>query len=145
MGSALKDLVARVVTTVHRGVLELTGARVGGDLAGMPVVVLTTTGRRSGEPRKTVLTSPLQEGDRVVLVASYGGDDRHPQWYRNLEVDPDVEMSMRGRGRQKMRARVATAEEKARLWPQVTAAYRGYAGYQQRTDRDIPIVILEPR
>lgn len=141
--SAAKDLVARVVTAAHRWVYDLTGGRVGGDIAGMPVVVLTTTGRSSGKPRRTMLTSPVQEGESIVLVASYGGDDRHPQWFRNLQANPDVEVTMRGETRP-MRARVASPEEKARLWAAVTTAYRGYAGYQRRTDRDIPLVILEP-
>ena len=79
-----------------------------------------------------------------MLVASYGGDSRHPTWFLNLRDDPNVEVLMEGR-RRKMRARVASAEEKAALWPEVTDAYRGYAGYQRRTDRDIPLVFLDPR
>ncbi len=109
----------------------------------MPVVMLHTTGRRSGKRRTTVLTTPIREDDRVVLVASYGGDDRHPQWFLNLRANPKVELTVDGRTRP-MTARVASAEEKAELWPQVTKAYRGYAQYQTRTDRDIPLVILEP-
>jgi deazaflavin-dependent oxidoreductase (nitroreductase family) len=110
---------------------------------GMPVVRLTTTGRKSGKQRATMLTTPVHDGDRVVLVASYGGDDRHPAWFLNLRANPDVQIIMLGR-RRAMRARVATAEEKAELWPRIVAAYKGYGGYQQRTDRDIPVVILEP-
>jgi len=78
-----------------------------------------------------------------VLVASYGGDDRHPAWFLNLREKPDVEVTMLGRTRN-MRARLASAKEKAELWPQITKAYRGYASYQRRTQRDIPMVILEP-
>jgi deazaflavin-dependent oxidoreductase (nitroreductase family) len=85
----------------------------------------------------------MRDDDRVVLIASKGGDDRQPDWYRNLVADPDIEITMDGTSR-KMRARTATAEEKAELWPQITKVYSGYAGYQQRTSRDIPVVICEP-
>jgi deazaflavin-dependent oxidoreductase (nitroreductase family) len=90
-----------------------------------------------------MLTSPVQEGDKVVIVASYGGDPRHPAWFLNLRERPDVDVLMDG-GHKKMRARIASAEEKEELWPRVTAKYRGYGAYQRRTDRDIPLVILEP-
>ena len=138
-----KDVAARVVNELHRGVLRLSGGRVGGDVMGMPVVELTTIGRKSGHRRSTMLTSPVQLGDSVVLVASYGGDDRHPSWYRNLLANPDVEITMRGTSR-KMTARTATPAERKTLWPQVTARYGGYAGYQERTDREIPLVVLDP-
>ena len=105
--------------------------------------MLTTIGRKSGKPRTTMLTSPVQEGDSLVLVASYGGDDRHPKWFLNLRDNPDVEVTGFGRT-QPMHARIASPEEKERLWPRVTAAYKGYAGYQTKTERDIPLVILEP-
>lgn len=140
----VKDTVFVGINAFHRTLLRLTGGRVGRSLAGMPVVVLETTGRKSGEPRRTMLTAPVVDGDTVVLVASYGGDSRDPQWYRNLCADPDVTIEMGGE-RREMRARTATAEEKAALWPRITKAYRGYAGYQRRTDRDIPVVLLTPR
>ena len=139
-----KDTAARAVNRFHRTVFQATNGRLFGRVAGMPVLILTTTGRKSGKPRSTMLTAPVQEGDSLVLVASYGGDDRHPTWFLNLRVHPEVEVTMAGRV-VKMTARVATGEEKAGLWPRVTDAYRGYAGYQKRTDRDIPLVILEPR
>jgi deazaflavin-dependent oxidoreductase (nitroreductase family) len=110
----------------------------------MPVVDLHTTGRKSGLPRSTMLTAPVIDGDRVVLVASKGGDDRDPDWYRNLMAHPEVELTM-GSRRRPMLARQASAAEKAELWPRVVAAYQGYGGYQRRTERDIPLVILEPR
>lgn len=140
----IKDELAKAVNTLHRSLFTLTQGRVGGRVAGMPVVVLVTTGRKSGRRRETMLTSPVQEGDSLVLVASYGGDPKHPAWFLNLQANPDVEV-VRGGSRQPMGARVATAAEKDRLWPQVTAAYRGYAQYQTRTSRDIPLVILSPR
>jgi deazaflavin-dependent oxidoreductase (nitroreductase family) len=139
-----KDLLFRVGTGIHRLLLRGTGGRLGGRLAGMPVVLLTTTGRRTGRRRTTVLTTPVHDDDRVVLVASYGGDDRHPAWFLNLREHPDVEVEMDGRSRP-MRARMATDDEKGDLWPQVVAAYGGYSGYQARTDREIPVVVLERR
>jgi len=90
-----------------------------------------------------MLTSPAQVGEDVVLVASYGGDDRHPAWYLNLSANPEVTIQMQGRKRE-MRARTASEAEKQELWPRITAAYDGYSGYQKRTDRNIPVVILEP-
>ncbi len=110
----------------------------------MPVVILTTVGHRTGRRRRTVLTAPLVEGDRVVLVASYGGHSHNPHWFQNLLVHPQVGLTVGGEGERRMRARVATGEERAELWPRVVSAYPGYARYQQRTDRRIPLVILEP-
>jgi deazaflavin-dependent oxidoreductase (nitroreductase family) len=140
----LTDIGLRAVNEVHRAIVHVTGGRVLGSVAGMPVVELHTVGRRSGLPRSTMLTAPLIDGDRVVLVASKGGDDRDPDWYRNLLAHPDIELTTAGR-RRPMRARRATPEEKAELWPRVIAAYAGYGGYQSRTERDIPLVICEPR
>ena len=100
--------------------------------------------RKSGQRRTVMLTAPILEDDRIVLIASKGGDDRHPDWYRNLVDEPDVEITV-GDTTWPMRARSASAEEKAELWPTVVEAYKGYAGYQKRTERDIPVVICEPR
>lgn len=140
----LKDLVFRGINAFHPALLKLTGGRVGRSLVGMPVVVLETVGRKSGETRRVPLTAPVVDGDTVVLVASYGGDSRHPAWYLNLSANPDVTIEMHG-SRRDMTARTATAEEKAALWPRIVKSYRGYAGYQKRTDRDIPVVLLTPR
>ena len=138
-----KDIGARLVTGFHEAVFRISNGRIGNRGFGMPVLALTTTGRKSGKKRTTMLTSPVQEGDAIVIVASYGGDDRHPQWFLNLRDNPDVEITMNGKTR-RMQARVASPEEKAELWPRVVEAYRGYGQYQQRTDRDIPLVICEP-
>lgn len=138
-----KDLTAKAVTSFHRAVFSATRGRMASRMFGMPVVLLTTTGRRSGKKRQTMLASPVQEGDKVMLVASYGGDPRHPTWFLNLRDHPDVEITMEGR-RRKMRARVATDGEKQDLWPRIVERYKGYGQYQRRTDRQIPVVILEP-
>jgi deazaflavin-dependent oxidoreductase (nitroreductase family) len=138
------DLQLKAMNAVHRGLLTITGGRVGWRAGGMPALALTTTGRRSGQPRTVMLTSPVQEGDAIVIVASRGGDDHHPAWFLNLRDHPDVEVAFAGRPKQTMRARVATDDERAQLWPRVTAAYKGYARYQTKTDREIPLVVLEP-
>ncbi|MFF1614016.1 nitroreductase/quinone reductase family protein [Amycolatopsis sp. NPDC058278] len=138
------DFVLKTMNTVHRGLIKLTGGRVGWQVA-MPVLELTTVGRKSGQPRSVLLTSPHQEGDAVVVVASRGGDDTHPAWFLNLRDNPDVEVSLKGGPKRPMRARVAGAEERARLWPKITADFKNYAQYQTKTEREIPLVFLEPR
>lgn len=139
----VKDMAMRALTGFHEAVFRLSQGRFANRGYGMPVLILTTTGRKTGKKRTTMLTSPVQEGDAVVLVASYGGDDRHPQWFLNLRDNPDVEITMNGKTRA-MRARVASPDEKTALWPRVVEAHRGYGQYQQHTDRDIPLVICEP-
>jgi deazaflavin-dependent oxidoreductase (nitroreductase family) len=140
----LVDVGFKIMNGVHHGVLAVTGGRYPRKLFGMAAVELTTTGRKSGEPRKTMLTSPVSDDSRVVLVASKGGDDRDPQWYLNLSANPDVEVNIDGSTR-KMRARTATPDEKAAMWPDIVAAYKGYDGYQKRAGREIPVIICEPR
>jgi deazaflavin-dependent oxidoreductase (nitroreductase family) len=138
------DLQLKAMNTIHRGLLKISGGRIGWKTGGMPVVELTTTGRKSGQRHTVMLTSPVQEGDAIVIVASRGGDDHHPAWFLNLRDHPDVEVVVGGKPKQAMRARVATAEERAALWPKVTTAYKGYGNYQAKTKREIPLVLLEP-
>jgi deazaflavin-dependent oxidoreductase (nitroreductase family) len=125
--------------------MKLSGGRLGWDVANMPVLELTTTGRKSGRPHTVVLTSPVRDGDAIVVVASRGGDNHHPAWFLNLRDNPDVEVVIGREPERSMRARVADPDERARLWPQVVARYKGYGDYQTRTDREIPLVLLEPR
>jgi deazaflavin-dependent oxidoreductase (nitroreductase family) len=113
-------------------------------LGTMPVVELHTTGRTSGRRRSVMLTTPVHDEGRWVLVASKGGDDRHPDWYRNLLAHPDAELTVHGTT-VAVSTRTATDAEKAELWPQVVATYRGYATYQSKTQRDIPLVICTRR
>ena len=141
---SLADIGLKAMSKTHQTILHLTGGRLLKSAFGMPAVELHTMGRKTGRTRSTMLTAPVANGDRVVLVASKGGDDRNPDWYRNIVAHPEVELTMAGR-RRPMRARTATPKEKAELWPEVVAAYKGYDGYQRRTDRDIPLVICEPR
>ena len=138
------DLTLKTMNILHRAVLKLTGNRVGASFGGMPSLQLTTIGRKSGKPRSVMLTSPLQEGTAYVVVASRGGDDVHPAWFLNLRDNPAVEVQIIGKPTQPMQARVATAEERARMWPLIAGKYRNYAGYQEHTDREIPLVLLQP-
>ncbi|GGE87412.1 hypothetical protein GCM10011313_07520 [Mycetocola zhadangensis] len=133
----------RAMNTVHRLVLALSRGRVGQTLGRMDVVELHTVGRSTGIVRSTLLTAPIAEPERLVLVASKGGNDAHPQWYLNLRAQPNVEVTVDGE-RRKFRARTATPSEKAELWPTIVAAYPGYARYQSKTDRDIPVIVCEP-
>jgi deazaflavin-dependent oxidoreductase (nitroreductase family) len=140
----VNDLVFKTMNAVHHGLLKVSGGRIGWKASKMPVIALTTTGRKSGQRRTVMLTSPLQDGPSMVVVASRGGDDRHPAWFLNLRDNPDVEVSVQGRPEEHMRARVASPEERARLWPLVTKDFRNYANYQTKTEREIPLVLLDP-
>ena len=142
--NAWKDAAARFWTSMHEAVFRASNGMLFNRFFGMPVVMLTTTGRKSGLPRTTMLTSPVQDGDRIVLVASYGGDDRDPQWFKNLAAHPEATIQL-GAETIPVRAAVASDEEKKALWPKVVASYKGYDGYQRKTSRDIPVVILTRR
>jgi deazaflavin-dependent oxidoreductase (nitroreductase family) len=138
------ELALKITNHVHRAVLKATAGRIGNRFLAMPVLELTTTGRQSGKPRAVMLTTPLQEGNTIVLVASRGGSDHHPAWFLNLRDDPQVQVSFQSGPRRTMTARIASAEERARMWPQITSKYRNYASYQDKTEREIPLVVLEP-
>jgi deazaflavin-dependent oxidoreductase (nitroreductase family) len=139
------NFALKAMNAVHRGMLTITGGRLGWAIGDMPVLELTTTGRISGKPRPVMLSSPWQEGSTLVVVASRGGDDTHPAWFVNLRDNPDVEVSLQGAAKRPYTARVATPQERARLWPLLIAGHQNYAGYQRRTTREIPLVLLEPR
>jgi deazaflavin-dependent oxidoreductase (nitroreductase family) len=139
---ARTDLWMRVMNRMHRAVLSATGGHLGWKMGPMQVVELHTIGRSSGQRRSIMLTAPVVEANRYVVVASKGGDDRHPFWYNNLVANPEVELTVNGRTL-KATARTATAEERARLWPRAVAVYPGYARYQRKTDREIPVVICD--
>jgi deazaflavin-dependent oxidoreductase (nitroreductase family) len=141
---ALADYRLKSMNLLHKTLLTVSRGRVGNRVASMPVVELHTIGRKSGQRRSTMLTAPVVDDGAYVLVASKGGDDRHPQWYLNLVADPDIELTVDG-VTMRLTARVADGSEKSELWPRIVATYRGYEKYQSKTDRDIPIVICEPR
>ena len=140
----LTDLQMKTMNFVHKTVLTVSGGRFGTTLSSMPVVKLHTVGRKSGKQRVTMLTSPVQDDGAYVIIASKGGDDRDPDWYGNLVANPDIQLEIGGETLD-FTARVLSEEEKLEMWPRVTAAYKGYAGYQKKTDREIPVVLCEPR
>ena len=138
------DLVLKSMNLIHRGVLALSFGKLGWDAGGMPVLELTTTGRRSGEARSVMLTSPLQQGDTLVIVASRGGDDVHPAWYLNLTANPEVQVRWKGAATRAYAARPATPEEREAMWGAIVARYKNYGAYQDKTEREIPLVLLTP-
>ena len=138
------DAALKTMNALHRVVLKASFGKLGWHASKMPVLELTTIGRKTGQPRSVMLTSPLQEGDTIVIVASRGGDDHHPAWFLNLRDHPEVDVRYQGGSTRKMRAHVADEAERARLWPLVTADHANYAGYQTKTDREIPLVLLDP-
>ncbi|POX46199.1 nitroreductase family deazaflavin-dependent oxidoreductase [Streptomyces sp. Ru72] len=125
-------------------VYESSGGTKGTTLldTGLPVVILTTLGAKSGKIRKTPVMRVEHEG-RYAVVASLGGAPKHPVWYHNLKQHPTVELQD-GPQRQEMTAREVTGEEKAVWWERAVAAYPPYADYQKKTDRVIPVFVLEP-
>ncbi len=138
------DLFLKAMNGVHRTALKVSGGRLGWTAQKMPVVELATTGRRSGRQHTVMLTSPIREGDAIVVVASRGGDDQSPAWYLNLVANPEVDVAVQGKPPVPMLATVATAEQRARLWPLIIKDHQNYADYQKRTEREIPLVLLRP-
>ncbi|MGW4241567.1 nitroreductase family deazaflavin-dependent oxidoreductase [Nocardia sp. NPDC004722] len=139
---SLVTVLSRLAGGAHQAVFDRTNGQLLGGIPGTKVVRLTTVGRKTGQPRVTMLSTPLPVGERVVLIASFGGEPRHPQWYRNLCADPHVTVNISGTER-RMLARTADSAERARLWRQIVCRAPNYALYQLRTSREIPVVILE--
>ncbi len=138
----MKDTSIRLLSGVHRISYQITKGVVGRRLVRNDMLLLTTVGRRSGQSH-TVPLLYLQDGDRLVVIASFGGRPYHPAWYLNLSANPNVEVQIRN---QRLPAVATTAppDDRARLWSLITKAYRGYAAYQSRTDRIVPVVFLDP-
>ena len=138
----MASLGFRILGGIHKRVYRLTGGKLGGRIGKAPVLLLTVTGRKSGRPR----TQPLlyaRAGDGYVVIASKGGADQHPLWYRNLQASPQAEVTV-GRTTRQVRARDAQGEERERLWRALADLYSGYDKYAQKTTRQIPVVVLEP-
>ena len=132
----------KLFSRLHVLLYRMSGGRIGGRFKAAPVLLLTTTGRKSGKRR----TTPLLYGEdagRYVIVASVGGAPKHPAWYLNLRNNADATIQVGGRTLG-VRAETATPEERGRLWPLMTRIYAPYDDYQAKTSREIPIVILTP-
>jgi F420H(2)-dependent quinone reductase len=141
-GERLRRSVIRALSRIHAVLYRISGGRLLGRLAGMPVLLLTTTGRRSGKRRTATLTY-FRHGADLVVIGSFGGSNLPPGWWLNLQREPRASVLI-GRTTSKVTARPATAEEHDLLWPRVTETHPGYASYQERTARPIPIVLLTP-
>lgn len=125
---------------LHRWLYRRTGGRIGGRIVGMPVLLLTTTGRHTGRPHTNPLTY-LPHGDDLAVIASNGGARSHPDWFLNLRAHPAAYVQV-GSRRFAVRAREAEGPEREALWARAVRRYGGYAGYQTRTRRRIPVVVL---
>jgi deazaflavin-dependent oxidoreductase (nitroreductase family) len=130
----------RWITSIHRIMYRLSGGRLGTTARGLPTLLLTTTGRRSGQ-RHTVPLPFIADAEAFVVVASYAANPKHPAWYLNLVDHPNVTVQYRG-DTQEMRAETATGERRAALWARLALEAPWYIEYQRRTDREIPVVVL---
>lgn len=134
----------KAMSLANAWVYRMSSGRIGGKwMYGAPILLLTTTGRKSGQKRTAPLLY-LEDGERVVVVGSQGGMSKDPQWVHNIDANGDVEVEI-GSAKKAMRARRGTPEEKSRYWPALCRMYPDYADYQARTVRDIPVLILDPR
>ena len=140
--AATRNAFVELFWKIHPLVYRWTGGRFGGQLMNLPVLLLTTTGRRSGDTRTKALMY-LPDGPNYVVIASYLGEARHPAWYLNLQANPRAEVLVRDR-RVAVTARDAEGDERGRLWAEVVRRQPDYAEYQRRTERRIPVVVLEP-
>ena len=141
---AIANPVIKLMSRLNTWAYRATGGRVGGKFrSGAPVMLLTTIGRKSGR-RLTIPLLYLRDEGRIVTVASKGGMDHHPLWYRNLVANPAVDVQI-GTETSAMQAHTASDAEKSALWPKLVAMYPDYATYQTRTARNIPVVVLTPR
>jgi deazaflavin-dependent oxidoreductase (nitroreductase family) len=141
--SSLATRITSLVIGAHVRLYRASKGKVGGSMGGNRLGLLTTVGRRSGRPRTVPVTTFPQDDGSLVVVASNGGQDRPPAWYGNLRAHPQVHLQL-GAELRPMLARTATAQEKAEIWPGIVARAKNFAGYQKKTDRDIPVVILTP-
>ena len=139
---AMNKTLMHTVGVIHRGLYRLTKGSIGAKLGGRPMVLLTTTGRKSGKQR-TIPLQYMEDGDNIIVVASNGGNVNHPAWWHNVNANADVTIQV-GKKTTRARAETANEEERARLWPVLVDYYPGYQGYEDETERTVPVVILRP-
>ena len=139
---AVNTLLMKTIAKVHRALYGITGGALGGRLAGNPMLLLTTTGRKTGKRRTTPLQY-MKHGENMVVVASNGGNARHPAWWFNIHANASATVQV-GKETKRVRAETANEEERSRLWPLLIETYAGYQGYEDETERTIPVVILRP-
>ena len=139
---AMNPVLMKAIGRIHLALYRLTGGALGSRLAGRPMLLLRTTGRKTGKLRTTPLQY-LEDGENMVVVASNGGNPRHPAWWFNLDKTPEAEAQV-GKVTRRVRAETASEEERSRLWPLLVETYGGYQDYQEGVERTIPVVILRP-
>ncbi len=132
----------RMISGTHEFWYRLSGGLIGGRLGSLPILLLTTTGRKSGRRRTTPLVY-LPDGEKMVVIASNGGSHRHPEWWLNLRAHPDAEVQV-GPDTKAVVAQKANGDERERLWREVVELYHGYDEYRRMTRREIPVVVLTP-
>lgn len=134
--------IIRTMSAMHEFWYRLSGGLIGGRIGKVRILLLTTTGRKSGRRRTTPLQY-LEDGENLVVIASNGGNRQHPAWWLNLKADPEAEVQIKGE-KKRVTAEAASGEERERLWRAAVDYYPGYASYQRSTDREIPVVVLRP-
>ena len=139
---AMNPMLMHTIATIHRALYKLTGGSLGANLGGRPMLLLTTTGRKSGKQR-TIPLQYMMDDDNIIVVASNGGNVNQPAWWHNIRASSDVTVQV-GKKTMRARAETANAEERARLWPILVDYYSGYQGYEDETERTVPVVILRP-
>ncbi len=142
IGTRIQDAALRFITSLHVSLFRVSGGKLGGKMGSAPILLLMTTGRKTGKARVTPLVY-LQDGEDIVLVASKGGAPKDPVWWLNLKANPTTTIQI-GDTVRTVRAHKADSTERARLWPLVVQLYSGYADYQRKTEREIPVIVLEP-
>lgn len=137
------DFAFKTLNRFHRAAIAVSRGKLGWTGAKMPVLEFTTIGRRSGLPRSVLLTAPWQDGDRMALIASAGGNDKHPAWFLNLREHPSVTVRTAD-GTREMIARITSGDERREIWNAAVAEFKHYGAYGSKTDREIPVVVLDP-
>jgi F420H(2)-dependent quinone reductase len=140
--SNFRNSLQHAFTSLHVSLYRLTNGAIGGKLAGTTQLILTTTGRKSGQKRDTPLQYNI-DGDRFIVMASNSGAPKHPAWFLNLQANPQAQIQM-GAKKLTVNAHEATGDERTRIWDQITSTHQNFADYQKRTTRQIPVVILTP-
>ncbi len=140
---AIPAAALRTLGKLNVPLYRASHGRLFGHVGRAPVLLLTTTGRRSGRPRTTPVLY-LAEGEQLIVIGSNAGNDRSPAWALNLESNPNADVQLRG-ARRSVRARIAEGDEREKLWREMNKQYGGFDGYRTRTEREIRLFVLEPR
>ena len=142
MPTARRNKLTETLWSIHRGIYQITGGRIGSTLLGIPILLLYTRGRKTGKPRTNALIY-VTDGVTYAVAASHAGEPRNPAWYHNLRANPNVSIQVKSH-RFAVVARDAEDEERERIWAKLVEADPAFSEYERRTSRAIPVVVLEP-